>query len=249
MRYSTRYRYGTSFGSSLPPGIKWLLISNVAVWAFYALFLRLGLFESSFDWLQLTPDRVVRYGAIWQLFTYLFLHSPIDPFHILFNMLALWMFGKEVERTWGTRQFLKYYFICGVGAGICVVISGLLFGQGAAHTFGASGAILGVLLAFGLLFPDATVLLIIFPIKAKYLVMIVGALTLYFSLAGGNNGVSNAAHLGGLAVGLIYLKLPAMHLDGYTLRRRYDKWKLDRAKRKFEVYMRKKDSKREPWVH
>jgi membrane associated rhomboid family serine protease len=249
MRYTTRFRFGSYFGSSLPPGVKWLLIANVAVWALDFVCSLAGVFGRFFAWMALTPNLVVHYGAVWQLFTYLFLHSLTSPWHILFNMLALWMFGAEIERTWGTRRFLNYYWICGIGAGVSVVIVALLFGQGAVPTIGASGAIYGLLLAFGLLFPDTTVYLIVFPIKAKYLVMIMGALALYFSLTGGNSGVSNVAHLGGLVVGFVYLRLPFLRVDSYSLRRKYDKWKLERAKRKFEVYMRKKDSKREPWVH
>ncbi len=248
MRYAARYRSTSSFGSSLPPGVRWLLIANVAIWL-VDLICSLAGRPDWFSFLALTPALVVRYGFVWQLFTYMFLHSVGNPMHILFNMLALWMFGSSIEQTWGTRQFLKYYFICGVGAGICVVIIALLFGQGGIPTLGASGAIYGLLLAFGMLFPDVTVLLIIFPIKAKYLVMIMGALALYFSVTGGNSGVSNVAHLGGLLVGYLYIRAPQRELDTVSLRRRYSKWKLDRAKRKFDVYMRKQDSKREPWVH
>ncbi len=248
MAYSTRYRSGRSFGSSLPPGVRWLLIVNVALFVLNFVVERLDM-GGLFDLLKLTPALVVHYGMIWQLVTYMFLHSTVDPLHILFNMLALWMIGAALEVTWGTRRFLKYYFICGIGAGVCVIITALLFGQGAVSTIGASGAIYGLLLAFGMLFPDTTMFFIVFPIKAKYLVMILGGLALFFSLSGSNSGISNVAHLGGLLVGFLYLRAPMLQLDATALHRRYDKWKLGRAKRKFEVYMRKQDSKREPWVH
>ena len=107
-----------------------------------------------FHWFGLVPQAVVEVFAVWQLVTYMFLHDPRGFGHILFNMLTLWMFGKDLEATWGTRRFLKFYFVCGVGAGICVVIGNSLFGTMATRTIGASGAIFGLLLAFGMLFPD-----------------------------------------------------------------------------------------------
>jgi membrane associated rhomboid family serine protease len=249
MPTNTRYRYrGSLLLPSVTPGVKWLLIANIGIWAL-DLICGLSGYDGIFSPFRLTPLDVVRRLEIWQLVTYMFLHSVTSPMHILFNMLALWMFGSEIERTWGTREFLKFYFVCGIGAGVCVVIIALLFGQGAISTIGASGAIYGLLLAFGLLFPDTTVLLIIFPIKAKYLVIIMGALALYFSVSGGNSGVSNVAHLGGLVVGFVYMKLPHTRMPALNLGRRYEQWKLQRARRKFQVYMRKQDSKREPWVH
>lgn len=249
MRYQSRSRYGASlYFPSLTPGAKWLLFANVGIWILNVIAALSG-HESLFYPFRLTPADVVRRLEVWQLFTYLFLHSVSSPMHILFNMLTLWMFGSEVERTWGTREFLRYYFVCGVGAGICVVIIGLLFGQGGTPTIGASGALYGLLLAFGLLFPDTTVFLIIFPIKAKYLVMIMGALALYFSLAGGNSGVSNVAHLGGLLAGFVYLRSSRTGRYRDSLRKRYQQWRLQRARREFDVYMRKQSSKRDPRVH
>ena len=125
---------------------------------------------------MLVPNQVL-HGAVWQLFTYLFLHSLASPGHILFNMLGLWMFGAPIEETWGTRRFLQYYFLCGVGAGICVVAAALAFGGASQPTIGASGAIYGLLLAFGMLFPEQEILVMfLFPIKAKYMVMIFGAI-------------------------------------------------------------------------
>src|SRR5207244_9281421 len=112
-----------------------------------------------------------------QLFTYMFLHDPGGFGHILFNMLALWMFGADLERHWGTRKFLKFYFLCGIGAGLCVVVGNYLFGNPLTRTIGASGAIYGLLMAFGVLWPDRTVLFsFLFPIKAKYFVMIIGGI-------------------------------------------------------------------------
>ena len=233
--------------SYFPTGVKWLLIVNTAI------FVLTYLSPTVRDWLSplaLVP-RLVVYSFPWylfQLFTYMFLHGGIG--HLLLNMLALWMFGLPLEQTWGTRRFLKYYFLCGVGAGICDTTINVLLGHNTS-TIGASGAIYGLLLAFGVLFPDTQVLMyFLFPIKAKYLVMIYGAVELLSALGSGNSGVSNIAHLGGMLFGLVYLKVPMragrLHLPDFQ--GRYRQWKMQRAKKKFQVYMRKHDG-RGPWVN
>ena len=197
--------------------------------------------------LALAPVAVVFHVAFWQLATYLFLHGGV--WHLLFNMLTLWMFGASLERDWGTRKFLKYYFLCGIGAGRCDVALHAAMGDWGTRTIGASGAIFGLLLAFGVLYPDQLVLMnFLFPIKAKYMVMIYAAIELWMS-TGVNTGVSNIAHLGGMVVGFVYLKsrLPRMRLNLPDWRGAYRQWKLRRAKRKFQVYMKKHD--RGPWVN
>jgi membrane associated rhomboid family serine protease len=247
MRHSTRYRLNTIFSSSnFPKGVKWLLISNTAVFVLSYLAHQAG-FGDIFNLLALVPRAVVYHFAIWQLATYLFLHGGI--WHLLFNMLTLWMFGVTLERDWGTRRFLKYYFLCGIGAGLCDVTVNALLGNWGTSTIGASGAIYGVLLAFGVLYPESTILfLFLFPIQAKYFVMIYGAMALLGSL-NVNSGVSNVAHLGGMIFGLLYLKVRFPKLDMYEVRRWYRNYKLQRAKKKFQVYMRKHGSGRGPWVN
>jgi membrane associated rhomboid family serine protease len=242
-----RYTYRrSSFFGYFPPGVKWLLIVNTAMFLITSLFARQ--FGDDFRLLALAPVAVVKHFAIWQLVTYLFLHGGIT--HLLFNMLALWMFGTPLESDWGTRQFLKYYFICGVGSGVCDVLMNAAMGNWLTSTIGASGAIYGLLLAFGVCYPEQTVLMgFLFPIKAKYMVMIYAAIELYLSI-GVNNGVSNIAHLGGMVVGLIYLKsrLPRLKVRIPDWRGAYRQWKLQRAKKKFQVYMRKHGD-RGPWVN
>ncbi len=242
-----RYTYRrSSFFGNFPPGVKWLLIINTAMFLITSLFARQ--FHDDIRLLELAPVAVVKHFAIWQLVTYLFLHGGIT--HLLFNMLALWMFGTPLEGDWGTRQFLKYYFICGIGAGICDVAMNAVMGNWLTSTIGASGAIYGLLLAFGVCYPEQTVLMgFLFPIKAKYMVMIYAAIELYLSI-GVNNGVSNIAHLGGMVVGLLYLKsrLPKLKLKLPDWRGAYRQWKLQRAKKKFQVYMRKHGD-RGPWVN
>ena len=160
----------------------------------------------------LYAEGAVRNLFVWQLFTYMFLHGGI--MHLLFNMLTLWFFGTPLERDWGTRQFLKYYFLCGIAAGVCVLIANMPWATGVTRTIGASGAIFGVLVAFGVLYPNQTVLMnFLFPIKAKYMVMIYAAIELLMTFSP-NSGVSTIAHLGGMAFGYVYLKgrLPRVKL-------------------------------------
>jgi membrane associated rhomboid family serine protease len=227
-----------------PPGVKWLLISNTLVFLFTSLAPQA--LRPHIAVLYLTPDTVVHNFTFWQLFTYLFLH--LGPWHLIVNMLVLWMFGVQLERDWGTRRFLKYYFVCGIGAGVCDVLMHAALGNWGTRTAGASGAIFGLLLAFGVLYPNQTILMeFLFPIKAKYFVMIYAAVELWSCLAVDNSGVSSIAHLGGMAVGFIYLKsrLPALRLP--DVRGAYSRWRILRAKKKFQVYMRKHGNG--PWVN
>jgi membrane associated rhomboid family serine protease len=248
MRHSTRYRLNTFFSAgNFPQGVKWLLIVNTAVFVLSYLAAGTSLLETAFRWLALRPDYVIHRFAIWQLGTYLFLHGGV--MHLLFNMLTLWMFGVTLERDWGTRRFLKYYFLCGIGAGFCDVLVNAILGNWNTSTIGASGAIYGVLLAFGVLYPESTILfLFIFPIQAKFFVMIYGAMALLGAM-NVNSGVSNVAHLGGMIFGLLYLKVRFPKLDMYEVRRWYRNYKLQRAKKKFQVYMRKHGSGPGPWVN
>jgi|SRR5882724_2966475 len=235
-RYADR---GSYYSGYFPKGVKWLLIANTAVFIIWS-FASAGVQSAIRDYLALSPSGVLKSGEIWQLFTYLFLHGGV--WHLVFNMLTLWMFGTPLEQAWGTRRFLKYYYICGIGAGLCDIGLRALLGQWGPPTIGASGAIYGLLLAFGVCFPDQTVLMgFLFPIKAKYMVMIYAGIELYMSL-GVNTGVSNVAHLGGMAVGFIYLKsrIPSMkRVQLPDWRGAYRQYKLQRAKKKFQVYMKK----------
>ena len=272
MAFSDRtYLRGSS--NLFPPGVKWLLIVNVALFLLFFFAVHSG-YGGLFYPLYLSPGEVVGGLALWQLVTYMFLHDPLGFSHILFNMLTLWMFGADLERQWGTREFLKYYFLCGVGAGFCVVVANLLFSDGGGRTIGASGAIYGLLLAFGYLFPDRQVLFsFLFPMKAKYFVMILGAIAFLSSFAAPGGPVSHIAHLGGMIFGYFYLRSqPKARLAGggypsyggaygYQAPRKprttmigsarnwYKEWKLQRAKRKFEVYLKKHQRDRDPFVH
>jgi membrane associated rhomboid family serine protease len=186
----------------------------------------------------LTPARVVGELMVWQPVTYMFLHDGF--FHIFFNMFALWMFGAELERIWGSRYFLKFYFVTGVGAAVLTVLFSLLpfaFTQPlySVPTIGASGAIYGLLLAYALYFPDRPIYMyFLFPIPARIFVAIMGAIALLASLSN-VGGVANATHLAGLLVGYAYLKNARIHPLS-ELKYRYLKWKINRVRKKFDVY-------------
>ena len=136
---------------------------------------------------------------IWQLLTYMFMHGSWS--HIFFNMFALWMFGYVLENYWGSRRFLFYYLVCGIGAGLCNLIV-----PGWTITVGASGAVYGILLAFGMMFPNERIYLyFIMPIKAKWFVIGYAAIELLDGLFMTSDGIAHFAHLGGMLVGLILI--------------------------------------------
>lgn len=257
--------YGT-MSMGFPPftrAVKLLVIANAAV---YLLMLILGAVAPNLAGMvmgigALIPAAVT-HGWIWQLVTYSFLHAGL--FHVLFNMLTLWMFGSQIERDWGQNQFFEFYFFCAISAALVTVgISYLGMAPGFGFlgispmtiTVGASGAIYGLMVAFAVLHGDQEFMLFPLPfmIKAKYLV----AILLFVSLAGAFQGMGPAhrgesvayfAHLGGALFGWIYVRfLPRRGLlfgaseRAFGVRNAYYRWKRRRAARKFEVYMRKHD--------
>jgi membrane associated rhomboid family serine protease len=226
--------YGSSFSfgpGPLSTSLKALIGANVAM------FIITSFMPSLQEYLGLVPALVLRQFWVWQLATYMFLHGGL--FHILFNMLALWMFGTELERIWGTRYFLKFYFLTGIGAGALTVVFSLLpfgFSQQVQHSviIGASGAIYGLLLAYALYFPDRLILMIVFWVPAKVCVAILGGIALLTSLSE-TGGTANATHVGGLVVGYLLLKGARIHPIS-ELKYRYLKWKINRVRKKFDVY-------------
>ncbi len=194
---SSQYSPNTQF-SIFPPAVKHLLIINVL--AFVALNTpRIGQFLFEFG--ALWPIGSGRFD-VWQLVSYMFLHAGFG--HIFFNLFALWMFGQAIENFWGTNRFVTYYFLTGIGAALLH----MLIGGGGAPTLGASGAVYGILLAFGMMFPNRPIMLLFppIPIKAKYFVAIFGAIELVSGLTRANSGVAHFAHLGGMLVGFILIK-------------------------------------------
>lgn len=197
----------------LPPATKALLIANGVV------FLLQWIFESSrlggvLEHLMLWPlgsgDEPGVPGFMpWQVITYGFLHG--SPSHLIFNMLALFMFGAQVEHVWGARRFLGYYITCVVGAAICQLVVGaatMSMGGEAYPTVGASGGVFGLLLAYGMLFPHQRVMLLIppVPMKARTLVIVYGVIELILGVTGTAPGVAHFAHLGGMLFGWLLIR-------------------------------------------
>lgn len=195
--------------------VRVLVIATVASW--FLLQILLEQFVLDTPWvtqlLALHPGKVLEF-FIWQPVTYMFLHA-MDPFHILFNMLILWWLGTELEQVWGARYFTLYYFVCGIGAAVIYslitvvysIVSGNL-GPLVIPVVGASGAVFGMLLAYGILFGDRIVyFMFIFPMQARWFVMIIGGMEVIMLLNQGIGGgkVANLAHLGGIAAGYMML--------------------------------------------
>lgn len=186
------YRDSISFGFGLTPWVKRLIIANVAV------FLLVWLYRPLLPWLEFAPAHVLT--RPWTAVTYMFVHGGL--LHLLFNMLGLFFFGPPLEARWGSREFLKYYLICGLGGAALSFVFGL-YGS----VVGASGAVFGVMLAFAMNWPDAPIYIWgIFPVKAKWLVAIFAAISLFSAISGARDGVAHLAHLGGFAAGFLYLK-------------------------------------------
>jgi membrane associated rhomboid family serine protease len=141
----------------------------------------------------------------WQIFTYMFMHGGF--MHLFFNMFALWMFGLELENLWGSKKFLFYYMLCGVGAAFANLFIAPFFST-VAPTIGASGSVYGILVAFGYLFPNRNIYIyFLLPIKAKYLVVLYMILELFSVASSSGSGIAHVAHLGGAVVGILYLIL------------------------------------------
>ncbi len=228
-----------SFGPGpLSPALKALIAVNVAVFIVMALMPPLSRLAVQ-QFLGLVPAAIFESFRLWQPVTYMFLHGTIG--HIFFNMLSLWMFGTELERIWGTNFFLRYYFVTGIVAAITTIAVSLLPFPETARMFdvvtiGASGAIYGLLLAYGLTFPNRPIYVyFVFPIPAKYFVMIMGLIALLSAMGDSGGGIAHITHLGGLVAG--YVMLRGRHLSpANEVRYRYLRWKMDRARKKFGVY-------------
>jgi len=224
-------------GGGITPAVKILLIANVSVFIFqnfldYRFILIFGL----------VPQLVWKELYIWQLFTYQFLHGGL--FHLLFNMLALWMFGCDLERRWGSKFFTKYYFVSAVGGGI---LNAVLMPSQMVPSIGASGGIYGILLAYGLTYPNRTVYFyFLFPIKMKHFVMIIGAISLYSSFTASQTGIAHLAHMGGMVFGYIYLRWgnPLVWIRIY-----FDQYRLARRKRRFRIITSDRDDDSKPTLH
>ncbi|WP_288290350.1 rhomboid family intramembrane serine protease [uncultured Alistipes sp.] len=187
-----------------PPVVKNLIIINVLVYMATAL-LPVG-------------NEIIRFCALWfgaspfgefhsyQFVTYMFLHASVE--HIFFNMFALWMFGRTLEYELGSKRFLIYYMVCGVGAALIQLATAYLTGEMPIQLVGASGAVMGLLLAFGVMHPNAVIMLLIppIPMKAKWFVVIYGVIEMFLGWTGFGGNVAHFAHVGGMLWGLLLLQ-------------------------------------------
>ena len=191
--------------SVIPNVIFVLLIANGIVFALQHMNLEFMLVNFAL-WPLETPHGWPSFKP-WQLVTYGFLHSPSNLGHIFFNMFGLWMFGRDLERLMGPQRFLTYYMTCVIGAGVVqLIVAGY---QGEPYpTLGASGGLFGILLAYGLTFPNRTVMLLFppIPMPAKVFVVVYGLLELFLGVSGYAPGIAHFAHLGGMLFGFLLLR-------------------------------------------
>jgi len=241
MRFNQFQRPGTGrtvrFGpGGLSPFIKWMLVANGSV------FILQVAFPSLVQILGLTPALFIERfpNLLYQIFTYMFVHSPSSIMHILFNMFALWMFGTEIERTWGSKSFGRFYILAGLGGAFLTLI---VFPSQIVPVIGASGAIYGILVAYWLMFPNRQLYIyFVIPVKVKW--AIPGFMLIGFLFAGGN--VAHMAHLGGALYGLAYLKfnwrLFSLSKKVKNLRNRRQEAKLEKNREQAADIMKRVDS-------
>lgn len=238
----------------MTPAVKAIVLANVAVFLAHFLLVNFANSELISNVFGLKPQAVFESGEIWRPVTYLFVHDPRGFFHILFNMLALWMFGVDLERRWGTRGFVKYYAVTGIGSGVATALVSLLPYDVARDiyqntTIGASGAVYGLLLAWALLFPHRQILfMFIFPLPARVAATLMGGMAFLAAVSGTNGSVAEATHLAGLLVGWFYLSGPtSLSLE---FKYRMTKWRMERMRRKFNVHQggRGKNGGNGPWT-
>jgi membrane associated rhomboid family serine protease len=237
------------------PAVIWLLALNTGI------FLLLTLFGAALpdvvrfvgNYFALRPTDVI-HGWVWQLVTYAFIHAGF--WHWFGNMLGIWMFGSTFESSWGTRRFLELFSYGVLGAALTTVLLSYTHALGSPYTatIGASGGVMAILIAYGMVFGENEIMMIPFPflIKAKYFVAILIVITVAFAISGGGD-VAYIAHMGGLFFGYVYVKWVysssrsrssksfSISERYFGLRNAYYRWKRRRAARKFEVYMRKHD--------
>tara|TARA_B100001750_G_C15515926_1_gene607203 strand:- start:3250 stop:4083 length:834 start_codon:yes stop_codon:yes gene_type:complete len=198
--YQSSFSRGNYFGPRLfTDAIKLLVSINFLVFLLQTIS---GQERILFQLFGMVPKNTWSQLMVWQPFTYLFFHGGI--WHVLINMFVLWMFGSELETVWGKKEFLKYYFITGIGSGLVTIFFSL---NSLIPVVGASGAVYGILLAYGLTFPNRYVYLyFLIPVKVKFFVIVIGVIAFFSSIGAGSSGVSHLTHLSGMLIGLGYLK-------------------------------------------
>jgi len=228
-----------------PPVIKQIMIANAVV------FLAQQLVPMTTYYASVVPYAFWQEGYLWQPFTYMWLHGSIG--HIAMNMFMLWMFGSQLAMAWGPKRFLRFYLICGVGAGVIIASYPYLMYSVRPEaimfpTLGASGAIYGVLLGYSLTWPDRTIMLLFPPVAFRAIWLIPGLFLLTMMFSGGQN-ISHIGHLGGVLVGWIYLRRHGHANASFSLRQLKSRWKRHQMRKKlreiryeeFEAQRRERD--------
>jgi len=226
-----------------PLGVKWLLIVTGAIFLIYKLVPPL---RAYLGLMALVPSQALAGLRVWQVFTYMFLH--IGVMNAVWNLLTIWLFGAELERTWGTQKFIRFYLTCGVISALVVIAVTYAFHSQDFPVVSANGCIYGLLAAYAVVFPDNTLLFgFLIPMKSKWFVLIIGAVVFLQTFPG---SIAETALLSGMIVGYLLLR-------GNRLRSQirqplvggYKEWKLRRARKKFEVYLKRRDSGSDRWVN
>jgi membrane associated rhomboid family serine protease len=253
-------RYNFDWRSFITPGVKLIVLVCTGAFAVQTLALLLGgtgPYNWILKWFALIPGTITHMlpPRVWQLFTYIFLHGGL--FHLLINMLMLWMFGRDLELIWGKRKFLNFFVLCGVGAGLLELVVKTIpvfFGRepSLVPTIGASGAIFGILMANAVLFPDRRIWLIPLPvtIPMRPYVAVMAAIEFFGTLGIGGDNVAHICHLGGMLVAYLYLRRGSFL---YNFRNTVTDWKYERNRKRFQVYMNKRKdeppSRPDSWVN
>jgi len=246
---------GMGFGPPVtPPIIKQLLIANAVIFV-AQIFLGDSAFTRIFG---VTPALVWQGGYLWQPFTYMWLHGGLG--HIAMNCFVLWMFGSQLAMAWGTRRFLRFYLLCGVGAGLIIASwPYLAVSTGLADptnlvivTVGASGAIYGVLLAYSLTWPDRTIMLIFPPVAFRAIWLI--PILFFFSIYVDRGNISHIGHLGGVLVGWIYMQRQGQGGSLFSIRSLKHRWRRHKMRQQLrevrtEDQRRREEQRRNKTMH
>lgn len=220
-------------GGPMTPVLRVFIYANIAIFVFTMLLTEQGRMQF-FTMFGLVPEIFWDRLYIWQLVSFNFLHSGLS--HIFFNLFALWVFGGELEKKFGSRRFAIFMAISGIGGGISMLMTspGMQI-----PVVGASGIVYGVLLAYGLTYPNRIVYLyFLIPIKVKTLVIIFGGIEIISSISGSNTGVAHLAHLGGMVFGYLYLYYDKLYMK---VRERYYRKKLTNLRKKYTIVVNKED--------
>jgi membrane associated rhomboid family serine protease len=193
----------------LTPMVKYLLIANVVIFLIQIILRnpeKYSPFTGALEY-YFSATTVLKYSAfqVWRLITFQFLHSTFDPFHLLFNMIGLYFLGTVLERSWGSKRFIVFYLICGAVGGLLYVIASSIGIMIAGSLVGASGGVLGLLVACAILFPQMMVILILFPVSIRTAAILLTAVYILIVVTSGRNAGGNLCHLGGMATAFVWI--------------------------------------------